>query len=104
MLVGSADIFIFLQGCSLGKQRGDDERGEGSEKASSADRQMDRQTGIAFTTSGLSSRCYAGTDDSSSSLLGGRFSMYVGAFLGVHGSVDKVLGLRAAVAAAARRL
>lgn len=34
-------------------------------------RQMDRQTGIAFTRSGLSSRCYAG-DDSCSSLLGGR--------------------------------
>lgn len=63
--------FFCVQGCSLGKQRGDDERGEGSEKASSADRQTDRQTGIAFTRSGLSSRCYAG-DDSSSSLLGGR--------------------------------
>lgn len=59
--------FFCVQGCSLGKQRGDDERGEGSEKASSAD----RWTGIAFTRSGLSSRCYAG-DDSSSSLLGGR--------------------------------
>lgn len=55
------------------QQRGDDERGEGSEKASSADRWTDRQTGIAFTRSGLSSRCYAGDD--SSSLLGGRFSM-----------------------------
>lgn len=40
--------------------------GRVSEKASSAD----RWTGIAFTRSGLSSRCYAG-DDSSSSLLGG---------------------------------
>lgn len=38
--------FFCAQGCSLGKQRGDDERGEGSEKASSADRQTDRQASL----------------------------------------------------------
>lgn len=63
------------------QQRGDDERGEGSEKASSADRWTDRQTGIAFTRSGLSSRCYAG-DDSSSSLLGGTCRLVCSCFSG----------------------